>query len=145
MKYRSLYILFVILALFLLLSFSTGSQSLASNDSKASADKITLIQAVLCEDIQGNIPQNPTTVFSIERRKAFCLTSFDSVAEKTVIYHHWFHRDQPSAKVKLTLKPPRWSAYSSIQLRVEDIGPWRVEIADSRGRIFQVLRFSITE
>ena len=75
----------------------------------------------------------------------FCFTTFDPVPQKTVIYHHWFHRDRPSAKVKLTLKPPRWSSYSSIQLRAEDIGPWRVEIADSQGRIFHVLRFSITE
>ncbi|CAB1056590.1 hypothetical protein D1BOALGB6SA_1327 [Olavius sp. associated proteobacterium Delta 1] len=99
----------------------------------------------MCEDIQGQTPQNSTTVFSIERRKAICFTSFDPVPSKTVIYHHWFHRDRPSARIKLTLKPPRWSTYSSFQLRAEDFGPWRVEITDSQGHILQVLRFSITE
>jgi hypothetical protein len=99
----------------------------------------------MCEDLQELIPQNPTNIFSIERRKAICFTSFDPVPQKTIIYHQWFHRDQTSAKVKLTLKPPRWSTYSSIQLRAEDIGPWRVEITDSQGRILGVLRFSITE
>ena len=145
MKYRKLQFLKLTLALFLWFPLSAGSQSGEGDQSKVFDSSIALVSAALCEDIQDNLPQNPTTVFSIERRKAFCFTSFDPVPQKTVIYHHWFHRDLPSARIKLTLKPPRWSSYSSIQLRAEDIGPWRVEIADSQGRIFHVLRFSITE
>jgi hypothetical protein len=128
-----------------LFPFSAKSQSSDTGESRTSASKIVLVQAVMCEDLQELIPQNPTNIFSIERRKAICFTSFDPVPQKTIIYHQWFHRDQTSAKVKLTLKPPRWSTYSSIQLRAEDIGPWRVEITDSQGRILGVLRFSITE
>jgi len=124
------------LGLFLVFPFSAGSQS---------DDPIALVQAVLCEDIKANVPQNLTTVFSIERRTAICFTAFDPVPEKAVIYHHWYHRDTRSARIKLTLKPPRWATYSSIQLRVEDIGPWRVEITDAQGNIFHVLRFSVTE
>jgi hypothetical protein len=136
MKYRIVALLLLALGLLLLFPFTVGSQS---------GNLITLIQAVLCEDIQGNLPQNPTTVFSIERRTAVCFTAFDPVPRKAVIYHHWFHRDTPSARIKLTLKPPRWSTYSSIQLRAEDIGPWRVEVTDAQGNIFHVLRFSVTE
>ena len=136
MKYRTVPLLLLTLGFFLLFPFTAGSQS---------GNLIALVQAVLCEDIQGNLPQNPTTVFSIERRTAVCFTAFDPVPRTTVIYHHWFHRDTPSARIKLTLKPPRWSTYSSIQLRAEDIGPWRVEVTDSQGNIFHVLRFSVTE
>jgi hypothetical protein len=142
MKYRKLYLSISVLFLFFIFPFSTESQPLTNDESD---DKIVLVRAVLCEDIQDNLPINQTTVFSIERRKAFFFTSFDPVPRQTDIYHHWFHRDRPVAKIKLTLKPPRWSSYSSIQLRVEDIGPWRVEVADSQGHIFRVLRFSITE
>jgi hypothetical protein len=124
------------LGLVLLFPFTAGSQP----DST-----IVLVDAAMCEDIQSGAPQNPTTVFSIERRTAVCFTAFDPVPQQTVIYHQWFHRDTPSARIKLTLKPPRWSSYSSIQLRVEDIGPWRVEITDSQGNIYHVLRFSVTE
>lgn len=145
MKYSPLHFLLIIVFICLFFPMSAASQSDANEESKTSENKIALVEAVLCEDIQGNAPQNPATVFSIERRKAFCFTSFDPVFEKIVIYHRWFHRDRPSAKIKLTLKPPRWSTYSSIQLRVEDIGPWRVEIVDSQGHIFNILRFSITE
>jgi len=140
-----LHLLLLAVMLGFLFPFSAKSQSSDTAESKLSAAKIVLVQAVMCEDLQELIPQNPTTVFSIERRKAICFTSFDPVPEKTIIYHQWFHRDQTSARIKLTLKPPRWSTFSSIQFRAEDIGPWRVEISDSQGHILDVLRFSVTE
>ena len=145
MNHRNLHLLILAAMLCFLFPFSAKSQSNDTAESKTSASKIVLIQALMCEDLLELTPQNPTTVFSIERRKAICFTSFDSVPQKTIIYHQWFHRDQTSAKIKLTLKPPRWRTYSSIQFRAEDIGPWRVEITDSQGHIFEVLRFSITE
>ena len=145
MKHRILHLLILAVIPGFLFPSSAKSQSGDTAESKLSAGKIVLVQAVMCEDLQERIPQNPTTVFSIERRKAICFTSFDPVPEKTIIYHQWFHRDQTSAKIQLTLKPPRWSTYSSIQFRAEDIGPWRVEISDSQGHILDVLRFSITE
>ena len=136
MKYRTLPLLLLTLGLFLLFPFTAGTQS---------GNLIVLVEAVLCEDIKETVPQNRTTVFSIERQTAVCYTAFDPVPQKAVIYHHWFHRDTPSARIKLTLKPPRWSTYSTIQLRAEDIGPWRVEITDAQGNIFDILRFSVTE
>ena len=135
MKY-SKFLLSFTLGLVLLFPFTVVSQS---------ASPIVLVDAVMCEDIKSGGPQDPTTVFSIERRTAVCFTAFDPVPQQTVIYHQWYHRDTPSAKIRLTLKPPRWSSYSSIQLRAEDIGPWRVEITDSEGNIYHILRFSVTE
>jgi hypothetical protein len=145
MYHRTLLALFSAAILFGALPLSAQSQSDTGGDAEAIGGTLALVQAVMCEDILDQRPLNPTTVFSIERRKAICFTEFDPVPQKTVIYHHWFHRDRPSAKIKLSLKPPRWSTYSSIQFREEDIGPWTVEITDAEGRILQVLRFSITE
>ena len=136
MKYSTFWLLLLTFGALLLFPISAGSQS---------GKAIELVGAVMCEDIKGNIPQDPTTVFSVERRTAVCFTAFDPVPREAVIFHHWFPRDIPSARVNLTLKPPRWSSYSSIQLRAEDIGPWRVEITDDQGNIFHVLRFSVTE
>jgi len=136
MKYKLIQALLITPALFMLLASSGASQD---------AESIALVEAVLCEDIQDLVPQNATTVFSIERQKASCFTAFDPVPKKAFIYHHWFHRDNSVARIKLTLKPPRWSTYSNIQLRAKDIGPWRVEITDAEGNVFHVLRFSVTE
>lgn len=142
---RIVHLLLLAVILGFLFPDSATAQSGDTGASKTSAGKILLVQALMCEDMLELVPRNPTTVFSIERRKVICFTSFDPVTEKTIVYHRWFHRGQNSAKMKLTLNPPRWSAYSSIQLRAEDIGPWRVEITDTQGHILEILRFSITE
>jgi len=142
MNFRTFFVLLFLIHLFVFTPLPVQSQS---DTSDTAAGSLVLVRAVMSEDLQERLPQNITTVFSIESRKAICFTSFDPVPEKTVVYHHWFHRDRPSATVKLTLKPPRWSTYSSIQFRGQDIGPWRVEIKDPKGQILHILRFSITE
>jgi len=106
---------------------------------------LTLVKAVMCEGIEDLEPKNETIIFSAELKSATCFTAFDPVPEKTVVYHNWFKRDQPNKKLKLTLKPPKWSSFSKIRIRNTDAGPWRVEITDSDGKIFQILRFSVTE
>jgi len=107
--------------------------------------KLSLIQALICEDMKDGIPSNPAVAFSISTGKVYCYTLFDQIPEDTVVFHHWFFRDKPSARIRLTLKPPRWSTYSSIQLRETDKGPWRVEISDAGGRLLKTLRFSVTD
>jgi len=107
--------------------------------------RLTLLKAVMCEGLEDLNPENETIVFSVALGSVICFTAFDPVPEKTVVYHHWFKRDQPDKKVKLTLKPPKWSSFSKIRIRNMDVGPWRVEITDSKGKIFRTLRFSVTE
>ena len=111
----------------------------------ANAEQLKLFQALMCEEVVDNAPRNPTVVFSASREKAVCFSLFDPVPQKSVIYHNWFHRDVPSARIQLVIIPPRWSTRSSIQLRRTDIGPWRVEITDENGKVFGVLRFSVTD
>ncbi|MBU4002129.1 MAG: DUF2914 domain-containing protein, partial [Proteobacteria bacterium] len=62
-----------------------------------------------------------------------------------LVYHAWYRKDQLSTKRKLVLKPPQWAAFTEIQLRETDKGPWRVEVTDDNGNILKILRFSITD
>jgi hypothetical protein len=142
MRYRLVFIFGAIAAiqLFLLLPLLP-----LKNVSSANASQLSLFQAVMCEEIFSNAPRNPTIVFSVNQKKAVSYSSFDQVPQKVIIYHNWYHRDVPSAKIRLTLKPPRWATFSSIQLRKTDIGPWRVEITDSKGNVLGILRFSVTD
>ncbi len=142
MKYRSYFIFGAIIAVhfFLLLPLHP-----LKNIGSANASQLKLFQGLMCEEIFANAPRNPTIVFSISQKKAVCFSSFDEVPQKTFIYHNWYHRDVPSAKIRLDINPPRWSTYSSIQLRRTDIGPWRVEITDENDNVLGVLRFSVTD
>jgi hypothetical protein len=119
---------------------------LAPLDTAFAADKAPeLVDAVMCEGVRELAPVNRAAVFSIATGKVSCFSSFDPVPRQTFIYHRWYYRDELSTKKRLFLKPPSWSTYSSIQLREADKGPWRVEIADEKGRIFETLRFSVTD
>ena len=142
MRYRFVFIPGAIVALQIFLFFFLF---FLSNVSVASANQLKLFEAVMCEEIYAGTPRNPTSVFSASKEKAVSFSVFDPVPQKTVIYHNWYHRDVPSAKIRLRLEPPRWSTYSSIQLRKTDIGPWRVEITDNKGKVYGVLRFSVTD
>ena len=106
---------------------------------------LSLDQALMCESIEAFNPRNTAVVFSINVGKVLCYTFFSHVPKETVIYHSWYRKDQLSSKRKLTLKPPKWSTFSGIQLREADKGPWRVEISDEDDNILEILRFSITE
>ena len=144
-RYKLLNFLFVLLCtnlVFVLQAFPQDNQSSNSNDA---LKELKMDRAVMCEEVKDLTPQNPAVVFSIKIGKVSCFTSFDPVPEKTFVYHNWFHRDDPSTKKRLTLQPPRWATYSTIQLRETDKGPWRVEISDQKGNILRILRFSITD
>jgi hypothetical protein len=121
-----------------------GSPS-SPKPSDTGSDRLTLRRAAICEGIKDYAPENPAVVFSVTVGKIFCFTYLEPVPEKTVIYHSWYYRDQLITKQKLSLRPPKWSTYSSIQLREYDKGPWRVTITDQANTTLGVLRFSIAD
>jgi hypothetical protein len=141
---------FLMLSLCILLSGVIGMNPAYSQDagqaSKAEpAKSLRLGQAVMCEDIKDYLPYNRAVVFSLEIGQVFCFTSFDVVPDKMFIYHNWYRQDRLITTKRLSLQPPDWSTYSSIQLREADKGPWRVEIRDEKNQLFQIVRFSITD
>ena len=107
--------------------------------------KIVLGHAAMCEKVESLAPVRQAVVFSASVGQVYCFTSFDPVSQPTLIYHRWYHRGELSTQTRLRLYPPRWATYSVIQLRETDKGPWRVEISDQNGRVFETLRFSITD
>lgn len=115
----------------------------AGQDDKSAT--LTLARAVMCETIQEYAPVNTAVVFSIERGRISCFSEFDPVPEKTFIFHRWYRRDELITVKRLTINPPRWSTFTSVQLRDADKGPWRVEITDDSDNLMHTLRFSITD
>jgi hypothetical protein len=110
----------------------------------AAAEPI-LVRAVMCESIEKLEPVNQAVVFSIDIGRLSGFTEFDPVPEQTVIYHKWYQRGVLISTKQLTINPPRWSSFSSMQLRDTDKGPWQLDVTDKNGQIYQTLRFSITD
>jgi hypothetical protein len=138
-------VLLVMLCVALFTCSQAFSQENQNTLAASAPKKLTLAEAVMCEKIDGLTPESQGIVFSIALGRVSCFTSFDPVPEDTYVYHSWFFRDKLSTRIKLSLQPPRWSTFSSIQLREADQGPWRVEITDREGRLLRLLRFSITD
>ncbi|MHC1728090.1 MAG: DUF2914 domain-containing protein [Syntrophobacteraceae bacterium] len=123
----------------------SGAQEQAPPAGGEAHQKIVLKQAMMSERVENLVPVRPGLTFSVSSGQVCCYTSFDPVPQPTVIYHRWFRRDELSTQTRLRLYPAKWSTYSVIQLRETDKGPWRVEIIDQNGSVFDVLRFSITD
>jgi hypothetical protein len=104
-----------------------------------------LVHATMCEKIKDYEPFNEAVAFSISTGSVSCFSYFEQIPQKMFIYHNWYRMDKLTARKKLTLNPPRWATFSSMQLREADKGPWRVDIVRPDGSILQVLRFSITD
>jgi len=107
--------------------------------------RLSIGAASVCEAVKNSIPRNEAVVFSITLGRVYCFTDFLAVPQRTFIYHHWYFKDQKRASIKLLLRPPRWTTYSSLQLRSTDMGPWRVDITTEDGQVMRTLRFSILE
>jgi hypothetical protein len=110
-----------------------------------SPPKIQLVQAVMCEFIENYEPKNIAVVFSMNGGRVSCYTSFTELVNTTYVDHRWYRRDELVTSKRLTLKPPSWSTYSSIQLREADKGPWRVEVWGAEGQLIKTLRFSVSD
>lgn len=116
-----------------------------TEEGAAVSEEPTLIKAVMCESLQKFTPINVAVVFAIELGRIYSYTEFDPVPKQTIIYHKWYHKGSLISVKKLTINPPRWSSFSSMQLRDADKGAWHVDIIDMNNKLIQTLRFSITD
>ncbi|MFP5212279.1 MAG: DUF2914 domain-containing protein [Acidobacteriota bacterium] len=150
-KSRHILFLFILAALSWLM-FSNALAQRSEDQSSGSSpsqdhqpQRLSMTNAIMCERVENLLPVRPAVAFSVSTGQVHCLTQFDPVPQPTMIYHKWYYRDKLTNQTKQRLYPPKWSTSSAIQLREADKGPWRVEITDQNGHIFDVLRFSITD
>jgi hypothetical protein len=134
-----------VLVVFLLPAITAGQPSDSGQLAAPQNAELVLGESAVCENVQNGIPEQAAVAFSVRLKRVYCYTDFTTVPEKSFAYHNWYLRDNLKASVKLTVRPPRWSIYSSIQLRDSDKGPWRVEITDEEGNILKTLRFSVID
>ena len=134
-----------VLISFLLPAITAGQPSVTGQLAAPQPAGLVLGESTVCENIQNGIPEQAAVAFSVSLKRVYCYTGFKTVPEKSFAYHNWYLKDNLKASVKLTVRPPRWSTYSSIQLRDSDKGPWRIEITDEEGNILRTLRFSVID
>lgn len=138
-------ILSFLLILFGLAAIGLGPVHAGEVPLEPGQQSLRLARAVMCESIDGYEPKYIAVAFSINAGRISCYTLFDDVTDTTVVDHKWYRQDELVTSKRLTIKPPKWATYSSIQLREEDKGPWRVEIWNAQSRLIKTLRFSVID
>ncbi|SFM42444.1 DUF2914 domain-containing protein [Thermodesulforhabdus norvegica] len=118
---------------------------LSAQDGTMPNTRPQLVEALMCEGVKDYACVGPSIVFSVEKREVFCYTRFENVSGALTVYHRWRHRDELSTQIRLRVRKTNPVAYSSIQLREADKGPWQVEVVGEDGFVYEVLRFSITD
>ncbi len=141
-KYSNRFITGILIAFLLIFS---GGPAHGEDGQEETRTPILLTRAVMCENIEAFDIQNPAIVFSISLGKIFCFSSFENIQKNDIVFHKWFQRDRLVSNNRFYLQPPAWSIFSTMQLRMADRGPWRVEITDNSGIILKTLRFSISD
>ncbi len=137
--------LFVALAALLLPLPSAGQEPGAVRLAAVQRPQLIIGDSAACEEVRNGMPEHAAAAFSADLKRVYCYTDFTSVREKTVTYHNWYLRDKLKASVKLALQPPRWSTYSTLQLRDAEKGPWRIEVTDEEGNLLKTLYFSVID
>ncbi len=138
-------IFLVTLCMNLVLFLSDSARAEQNAPPPVSSEKLILEKALMCEGLEENSPRNQAVVFSAELGRIFCFSKFNPVPEDTFVFHNWYLRDKLHFSKKLALKKPQWTTFSSISIRVNDKGPWRVEILDAGEKRLRTLRFSIVD
>jgi len=133
-------------ALRMLLAMLLLAFPIASGAEQGSADTRTQPGEIfVCSTIEAGTPLGRSVVFSSAQGTLYCYSDFLQVAGQEQITHRWLLRDREVASFGLTLKPPRWSTYSSLKVPPNGRGPWRVEVLDQNGALYGVARFSIVD
>jgi len=145
MKPKQIVLIGLLVGVMLPLWQAAIAQENASSVVSINLHALSLEKATMCEGIKEYAPVNQSVAFSLDIGKIYCFTAFDIVPSTTMIYHNWFRDDRLVTSKRLTLKTPKWSTFSSIQLREADKGPWRVEIKDKNQETIKILRFSVTD
>ncbi|MBF0229731.1 MAG: DUF2914 domain-containing protein [Desulfamplus sp.] len=117
----------------------------SSSKVQTTSTVLVLTKAVMCEYIKDFGPAEPAIVFSVSLGKIFCFTAFENISQNAFVYHKWYHRDRFVATNRFLVKSPQWSTFSTMQLRMADKGPWRVEITDENDNLLETLRFSVVD
>ena len=123
----------VIIALALIPVFLTG----------ASAQGITVSQAVVCREIVDRMPVGSSDVIPAGIERVYCFTRIDGAQGETEITHNWYHKGVLKASVVLPVRNRAWRTWSSKTLLPEWTGEWMVEVLAKDGTPLEGLIFFV--
>jgi len=104
----------------------------------------TVVDAVMCEDVQDREPVGAADSFAADVGKVWCWSKIKDGKGET-IKHVYYYGDREMAAIELSVGSALWRTYSSKKILSAWTGQWRIDIVDEEGVTLKSLEFSIVE
>jgi hypothetical protein len=101
----------------------------------------TSATAVVCKEIVNNACEGADTTFPNGVGKLWGFSQVVNVPDKIV--HIWFYRERELGRVDLPVRAVRWRTWSNITVGKNMLGPWKLEVRDSTGKVLATFPFKI--
>ena len=106
---------------------------------------VELINAVVCREVDGNIPMGINSTFQSGDKEIFCFSRLNNHYDSSsAIYHSWYQGTQLKAKVRIRL--PSGENHTGVSKRIiknTEAGRWRVEIVTADQKVLQIISFEV--
>lgn len=109
----------------------------------AMAQAVTVVQAVVCQEIVDRMPVGSGGVMPAGIERVFCFTRIEGAQGETEITHNWYHRGTLKASVVLPVRTSDWRTWSSKTMLPEWTGDWMVEVLSKDGTPLESIIFFV--
>ncbi len=98
--------------------------------------------AVVCKAIENNSCEGADTTFPSSVGKLWGFSQVVNVPDR--IIHVWYYKDRELGRMAMNApNAPRWKTWSNVTVSKNMLGPWRLEVRDSSGKVLAEFRFKI--
>jgi hypothetical protein len=102
------------------------------------------LKAVVGSDIKERMPVGVSNSFSWSTDRVYVWSLIQCKHPPLSIRHIYYFKGEKVSDVHLSVKSSRWRTWSYKSLSNRSyIGPWRVDIASAKGKVFRSLYFEV--
>ena len=108
--------------------------------------KIAVLSMTVGTGIINRRIENPDSLFSVDTKRIYCLTSIHNQNDSKIIYHKWYQEGRLRSKIKLELgRSYLWRTWSYITIKGQKAGNWQIVVEDTSGIRYDSLSFQIVD
>jgi cytoskeletal protein RodZ len=112
---------------------------------KAKIDnKIKILTAIACTDVENRSPVRPGKTFSLSTPKIYIFNRLKCIQPPSMIRHVYYFKNQKISEVELNIRAALWRTWSYKTISDNRMaGKWRVDIVSANGELLAQVPFRI--
>lgn len=123
----------------------TNALSGSDNGPRHSENGVKIIEAAACSSVKDRTPQGPGESFEWSMDRIFIWTRIKCESPPASIRHIYYFKGEKVNDILLKIRSYNWRTWSYKTLSDKSyIGPWRVDITSSDGKLLQSINFEVS-